>query len=260
MSEFMGFNALVRFDGGVIRIIRRESTPEQLAECEKVSPKVRVLDIEAREHKLFEVYSHLALIVDVNETKFKVQSANDNRPNMVLIDKSAQWKAAQPVIAEIEAALASGQEIFYMSLDPSELPAPQLAKHTAAPEWEELASEIRNTLLGTNKDSYSFFISSIRAPEFPEGLGFQGLFPKPNKAYLELSNSENPPFNSEVLIALEKAGWAGPSYTTPNFSITVNWSVDEADNVANFLANTLQWCLFLDAATVRISHDITQDS
>ena len=252
MSEFMGFNALVRFDGGVIRIIRRESTPEQLAECEKLSPKVKVLDFEAREHKLFEVYSHLALIVDPNERSFKVKSADDNRPNLVLIEKSAQWKAAQPVISEIRAALDNGEEIYYVNLDPSDMPAPELKPHAASPEWQDVASEIKAALLQTNREG--FFIISVRAPEYPNFLAFQGLFP-PGKIRLELSTSEDPPYSEEVLSALAKAGWQGPSEATPNFSQTVAWSDQEAANVANFLANTLQWCLFLDAATVTLSFD-----
>jgi hypothetical protein len=258
MSEFIGSNGKLTFERGIVRAIRQEAPEDVLAESERLATKQRVIGVAIQKKTLF-LGGYVALIVNPNETEYKIKSSLDCPTNLVLIDNSDQLQAAQPVVAEIQAAIASGQEIYFVNLDPSELPAPQLERHTASPEWEGLASEIRNTLLGTNKDAYSFFISSVATPEFPEGLGFQGLFPKPNKAYLEVFASENPPFNQSILSALEKAGWASPSDATPNFSKTVHWSDDEADNVANFLANTLQWCLFLDATTVRISHEITQD-
>ena len=259
MSEFMGFNALVRFEQGVIRIIRREASAETLAECEKNAAKVKVLGIEVHKHKLFEVYSHLALIVDPNETTFKVQSANDDRPNMVLIEKSHQWDAAQPVIQEIQAALANGEEVFYLNLDPSKLPAQAVNSAPAAPEWQGFADEIKSTLLKTHKDGYSFFIIGVYSPEFGDTVYFQGLFPHPDRVHLEVAGETSPAYNPEIIQALRNAGWVSP-VDYPNYSIEVAWHYDQADAVASFLTNTLQWCLYLDAASVRLTHDITQDS
>jgi hypothetical protein len=259
MSEFMGFNALVRFDQGVVRIIRREASAETLAECEKNATRVKVLGVDVHKHKLFEVYSHLAFIVDPNETTFKVQSANDNRPNMVLIEKSQQWDAAQPVIQEIQAALANGEEVFYLNLDPSKLPAQPVKSGPASPEWQGIADEIKSTLLATHKDGYSFFIIGVGTPEFGDSLYFQGLFPQPDRVHLEVAGETSPSYNPEIIKALTNAGWASP-VDYPNYSIEVAWHYDQADAVASFLANTLQWCLFLDAASVRLTHDITQDS
>jgi hypothetical protein len=251
MSEFIGSNGRLTFEQGMLRIIREEAPAEVLAECEKFATKQRVIAVESQKNTLFSG-GYLALIVNPAETTFKIKFTSDCPPNLVLIDNGKQMQAAEPLIAEIQAALASGQELYFVNLDPSELPAPELEKHSASPEWQDVASEIKAALLQTDREG--FFVISVRAPEYPNFIVFQGLFP-PGKIHLELSTSDDPPYGEEVLSALAKAGWQDPSEAIPNFNQTVAWSDQDAGNVANFLANTLQWCLFLDAATVKLSFD-----
>jgi hypothetical protein len=251
MSGFEGFKGRLVFDQGTVKIIHKEAPVEVLMECEKRATRQQVLGVEVQKRTLMN-FGHVAMIVNPNETTFKVGNALNCPPNLVLINNPKQLAAAQPVVAEIQAALASGQEVYYVNLDPSDVPAPALEQHSASPEWQDVASEIKAALLQTDREG--FFIISVRVPEYANFLVFQGLFP-PGKIHLELSSSEDPPYSEEVLSALAKAGWQGPSEATPNFSQTVAWSEQEAANVANFLANTLQWCLFLDAATVTLSFD-----
>jgi len=251
MSGFEGFKGRLVFDQGTVRIIHKEAPVEVLMECEKRATRQQVLGVAVQKRTLMN-FGYVAMVVNPNETTFKVGNALSCPPNLVLINNPKQLAEAQPVVAEIQAALASGQEVYYVNLDPSDVPAPALEKHSASPEWQDLASEIKAALLNTDREGY--FIISVRAPEYPNFVSFQGLFP-PGKIHLELSTSDDPPYSEEVLSALAKAGWQNPSEAIPNINQTVAWSDQEAGNVANFLANTLQWCLFLDASTVKLSFD-----
>jgi hypothetical protein len=257
MIEFIGYNARVTFDDGIVRVIRQEADEEILSACEKLATRQRILGLEVQKAKMTQIYSHLGIIVDPEEATFKVKSASDPRPNLVLVEKSG-WEKALKVIAEIQASFDAGNELFFLSLDPSLLPARKLEKHAASDEWTELALETKKALCDTPDEGWIHF--SIQAPEYPDGLGFQCAFNGPKEIHLELFDSEEPPFGQEVKIALKKAGWADPTEDIPLFTIDVEWSDEQSQNVANFMMNTLQWCLFLDAATVSIESAITEDS
>lgn len=257
MFEFVGYNARVTFDEGIVRVIRQEADEETLAKCEELATRKRILGLEVQKAKMTQLYSHLGIIVDPEETTFKVKTASDPRPNLVLVEKSG-WEKALKVIAEIQASIDAGQELFFLSLDPSILPARKLEKHAASDEWKDLAMETKKALCNTPDEGWTSF--SIQAPEYPDGLGFQCAFNGPNEIHLELFDSEDPPFGQEVKKALETAGWASPTEDIPLFNIDVEWSKEQAQNVANFMMNTLQWCLFLDASTVSIQSYATEDN
>ena len=254
--EFSGYNARVTYDGETVKAIRQEADKETLASAEKLSTKQKILGIDASKAKITQVYSHLGIVTDPNETSFKVTTASDPRPNLVLIEKSG-WKEALKVIERIQADLAAGKELYFLNVDPSELPAPKLDKHSASPEWADAARETKDALELTPVEGWITF--SITAPEYPNGLGFQGMFNGPEKFHLELFDSEDPPYGPEVRAALRKAGWSDPTEDIPLYTIEVAWSEKEAQNIANFMMNTLQWCLFLDASTVSIASEITED-
>jgi hypothetical protein len=59
---------------------------------------------------------------------------------------------------------------------------------------------------------------------------------------------------------LAKAGWASPTEDLPLYRVEVEWTPEQAQNVADFMMNTLQWCLFLDASNVTIDSHITEDN
>lgn len=259
MIEFMAHNALVKFDGSLVRIIRHDDTPEKLAACENQSPRTKILSLVSQKNKLFEVYSHVAFVVDAAQTEFKIKSALDDRPNLILIEGSKQWEAAQPLIEEVGSALARGEEIFMVNIDTRKMPLPKVEPKDSSPEWQTVSQEIKATLLGTHKDGFSFFIIGIYAPEFGDTLYLQGTFPSPERVYLEVAGTTSPPYNQEIVQALLNAGWQAPSDVTPNFSREAYWHYQEVEAVSNLLTNTLQWCLFLDVNQIRLTHQITQD-
>jgi hypothetical protein len=137
-------------------------------------------------------------------------------------------------------------------------PSRKIEKHAASDEWKEFALEAKIALCKTPDEGWITF--AIQAPEYPDGLGFQCAFNGSDELYLELFDSDDPPFGTEVKKALKEAGWSSPTEDIPGFSIEVEWSDEQSQNVANFMMNTLQWCLFLDASTVSIESAITEDN
>jgi hypothetical protein len=255
--EFQGFNARVTFHDGIIRAIRQDADQATLDACEQISTKQRVLGLESKKAKIMQVYSHLGIIVDPKEITFEFDSANDPRPNLVLVERSG-WGKALEVIEAIQAELDAGKELFFISLDPSLLPARRLETQPSSDEWSDFAEETRKTLLAIPEYGWATF--SVNTPEYPEGLGFQCLPFSPNKIAVELFDSEDPSYGPEVKKMLAKAGWASPTEDLPLYRVEVEWTPEQAQNVADFMMNTLQWCLFLDAAKVTIDSHITEDN
>ena len=257
MLEFVGYNARVTFDKGIVRAIRQESDAATLAKCESLSPKQKIYGFEMHKAKMMQTHCHIGIIVDPQESSFIVKRTDDPRPNLILVERSG-WAKAVKVVEELQRELDQGSELFFINLDPSLLPAKELDVQPSSPEWSDFSEETKSVLHRIPEEGWATI--AVFAPEYPEGVGFQCIMIGSTKIHLELFDSANPPFSNAVKKAILKAGWKEPSEDIPNYSTEVAWSSEQAKNVADFMMNTLQWCLFLDASTVTMDASITEDN
>ncbi len=98
--------------------------------------------------------------------------------------------------------------------------------------WHHLADEIKQALLEVQTDG--MWIIGIENPLY-EDLYIQGLWDEEDVIWLEIGN----PDNQEAISIVKDEGWLEPDNEIPNYNIEKGWSDQEADDVINFLIETL---------------------